>query len=78
MVLLEALLYHARSDAVGADKATIDIAKLRPCFRAGGITYGTCFDGFELPRPEAFRKVREREEVRGLLGEDGGGGGGRL
>ena len=78
MVLLEAVLYHARSDAVGADRATIDIAKLQPCFRAGGITYGICFDGFELLRPEAFRKVREREDVKGLIGDDDRIGSGRL
>ena len=69
MVLLEAIMYHAWEDAVGADRASIDIAKLRPCFRAGGITYGVCFDGFEIPRPEAFRKVRERKELKHLLGE---------
>ncbi|KAK3723761.1 hypothetical protein LTR37_001642 [Vermiconidia calcicola] len=69
MVLLQAVLFHVREDAISADKATVDIAKLRPVFRAGGITYGTCFQGFELPRPEAFRKLREGEEMQRLVGE---------
>ena len=75
MVLLEAVQYHCRADAIGADRATVDIAKLRPCFRAGGITYGVAFDGFEIPRPEAFLKLREREDVKALIGEESGGGG---
>ena len=75
MVLVEAVRYHCRADAIGADRATVDVAKLRPCFRAGGITYGVAFDGFEIPRPEAFRKVREREDVKALIVEESGGGG---
>jgi hypothetical protein len=69
MVLLQAVLFHVWQDAISADKATVDIAKLRPVFRAGGITYGTCFQGFELPRPEAYRKVREGSGVQALMGE---------
>lgn len=69
MVLLRAVLFHVWQDAVSADKATVDIAKLRPVFRAGGITYGTCFQGFELPRPDAYRKVREGRGVQALMGE---------
>lgn len=67
MVLLQAVLFHVWDDAIGEDKATIDIATLRPVFRAGGITYGVCLNGFEHPRPEAYRKVRERQEVQGLI-----------
>ncbi|KAK5173987.1 uncharacterized protein LTR77_001066 [Saxophila tyrrhenica] len=73
LVLLEAVLFHAWQDAVSSDKATVNLAKLRPVFRAGGITYGTCFNGFELPRPEAYRKVREGEGVQKLVGEMEGG-----
>ncbi|KAK5123606.1 hypothetical protein LTR85_002644 [Meristemomyces frigidus] len=70
LVLLEAVRFHVREDALGKDKATVDIAKLRPVWRGGGITYGTCAHGFELPRPEAFRVVRETAEVKKLMGED--------
>jgi flavin reductase (DIM6/NTAB) family NADH-FMN oxidoreductase RutF len=69
MVLLQAVMFHVWEDALSADRATVDMAKLRPVFRAGGITYGTCFQGFELPRPEAFRKAREGEGVKKLLGD---------
>ena len=75
MVLLEAVQYHVRSDAIAADRATVDISKLRPCFRAGGITYGVAFDGFEILRPGPFRNLREREDVKALIGENDGGGG---
>jgi flavin reductase (DIM6/NTAB) family NADH-FMN oxidoreductase RutF len=69
LVLLEAVLFHVREDAIGADKATVDIAKLRPVWRGGGITYGTSFQGFELPRPVAFRTIRETLEIKKLVGE---------
>lgn len=68
MVLLQAVLFHVWEDAIGEDRATVDIATLRPVFRAGGITYGTCVNGFELPRPEAYRKVRECPEVQVMVG----------
>lgn len=67
MVLLQAVLFHVWKDAIGDDKATVDIATLRPVFRAGGITYGVCSSGFELQRPEAYRKVRERQELQDLI-----------
>ena len=69
MVLLQAVLFHVWEDAIAEDKATVDIATLRPAFRAGGITYGFCSNGFELPRPEAYRKVREGREVKVLVGD---------
>lgn len=69
MVLLQAVLFHVWDEALGQDRATVDIAVLRPVFRAGGITYGVCLDGFELPRPESYRKVREERGVRVLVGD---------
>lgn len=69
MVLLQAVLFHVWEDAIGDDKATVDITVLRPVFRAGGITYGVCLHGFELPRPETYGNVRKRREVR-VLYED--------
>lgn len=71
LVLLRAVYFHVWQDAIGQDLATVDIAALRPVFRAGGITYGTCLHGFELPRPEAFRNVRERPEIHSLLEKHG-------
>ncbi|KAF2001591.1 hypothetical protein P154DRAFT_596210 [Amniculicola lignicola CBS 123094] len=65
LVLLEAVMWHVREDMVAKDalKATVDLKLLRPVWRGGGIIYGTCFQGFELPRPEAWRKVLEESEV---------------
>ena len=74
MVLLQAVRYHCRADAIAEDRATVDIAKLRPCFRAGGITYGIAFDGFEIPRPGPWREVREGEDVKRVIAKAGGGG----
>lgn len=67
MILLEAVLFHVREDAIDEKRTTVDIAKLRPIWRGGGITYGTCFQGFELPRPVAFRTVAGTDEVQKLL-----------
>lgn len=67
LVIVEAVQWHVRSDAINADKSTVNIDVLRPIWRAGGITYGTSFQAFELPRPEAFRHERKKEEVQRLL-----------
>ncbi|KAH8892659.1 hypothetical protein GQ53DRAFT_646937 [Thozetella sp. PMI_491] len=62
-ILVEIVKFHIWEDAIGADRATADIPKLRPVFRCGGIMYGTAFDGFEIPRPEALRKLRGDQKV---------------
>ncbi|KAH8883613.1 hypothetical protein GQ53DRAFT_771581 [Thozetella sp. PMI_491] len=67
LVIMEVQRFHIWDDALRADKATALMEKLRPVFRCGGITYGTAFDGFELPRPEAFRTVRLEERVSKIL-----------
>jgi flavin reductase (DIM6/NTAB) family NADH-FMN oxidoreductase RutF len=61
LVLIEAIAWHIREDILAKDRtrATADLALLRPVWRGGGITYGTCFQGFELPRPATWRKVRD-------------------
>ncbi|KAH8678270.1 hypothetical protein BX600DRAFT_507229 [Xylariales sp. PMI_506] len=69
VVYLEVQRFHVWEDAMREDKATALMEKLRPVFRCGGITYGTCFDGFELPRPEAFRAVRLGEKAGRILQE---------
>ncbi|KAF3017195.1 hypothetical protein E8E14_012466 [Neopestalotiopsis sp. 37M] len=67
LMILQAVRFHIWKDVLNDDRATADMAKLRPVFRAGGITYGTCFNGFEIPRPEAFRHVRENPEVEAIV-----------
>jgi flavin reductase (DIM6/NTAB) family NADH-FMN oxidoreductase RutF len=67
MVIVEVIRFHIWEDAVGADRATADIQKLRPVFRAGGIMYGACPNAFELPRPVAFRELREDGHIKNLI-----------
>ncbi|KAL2831404.1 hypothetical protein BDW59DRAFT_169679 [Aspergillus cavernicola] len=70
MVVVEVVRFHVWDDALSDDRATADMAKLRPVFRAGGIMYGPCSDAFELPRPAAFRELRVDEAVQSLIAEE--------
>ncbi|RDW71583.1 flavo protein-like protein oxygenase [Coleophoma cylindrospora] len=69
MVLVEAVQFHVRKEAIDPKLETVKIEMLRPVWRAGGITYGTAFSGFELPRPEAFGAVRlaKKLDERGFV-----------
>lgn len=63
LVLVEVVQWHVRKDMIDESQATVDVKLLRPVWRGGGITYGSAFSGFELPRPERFGAVRERGEI---------------
>ncbi|RDW82924.1 flavo protein-like protein oxygenase [Coleophoma crateriformis] len=69
MVLVEAVQFHVRKEAIDPKLETVKIDMLRPVWRAGGITYGTAFSGFELPRPDAFGGVRlaKKLDERGFV-----------
>jgi flavin reductase (DIM6/NTAB) family NADH-FMN oxidoreductase RutF len=69
LVLVEAVVWHIRDDVISKDpaKATADLMLLRPVWRGGGITYGTCFQGFELPRPAAWREMRVKQGFETVL-----------
>jgi flavin reductase (DIM6/NTAB) family NADH-FMN oxidoreductase RutF len=69
LVLVEAVVWHVREDLIAKDsaRATADLALLRPVWRGGGITYGTCFQGFELPRPATWSKVKAEHVVVAAL-----------
>ncbi|KAL3471484.1 hypothetical protein BJX99DRAFT_263235 [Aspergillus californicus] len=69
MVVVEVVRFHIWNDALGEDRATADMQKLRPVFRGGGIMYGPCPDVFELPRPVAFRDLQHDTSIRDLIGE---------
>jgi len=73
LVIVEAVRFHVREDALAEDKCSVDLAKLRPIWRAGGISYGCAREGFELPRPEAWRLAREREDVKPFIGSKAAG-----
>ena len=71
LLVVEAVMFHAREDIINEKKETVDIKKLRPVWRGGGITYGSCFQGWELPRPIAFREVRLQDGVKKILHDEG-------
>lgn len=48
------------------DDKTIDLEKLRPVGRAGGITYTRTLHAFETPRP-VWADEKERAEVQAAL-----------
>lgn len=50
-LLVEVLLWHIREDTLSEDKTVVDINKLKPVSRLGGVTYGRSVDGYELPKP---------------------------
>lgn len=55
-----------REDVINEDLNNIDIAKLKPVSRLGGVTYARTIDGFEKLRPD-FDKESEVPEVKELL-----------
>lgn len=67
LVLVEAVMFHAREDAIDENREAVDIKVLRPVWRGGGITYGTCFGGWETPRPNPFRVLRETQPIKDIL-----------
>lgn len=69
IVLVEAIRFHVWEDAIDANRANVNPTKMRPVFRAGGVTYGSCFDVFDLPRPESFRKLRNSEKAAHIIEE---------
>lgn len=50
-VIVEGIKFHAREDIINSDKNNVDVAKLRPVARLGGISYVRSLEGFELTRP---------------------------
>jgi flavin reductase (DIM6/NTAB) family NADH-FMN oxidoreductase RutF len=66
-ILVEAVMFHVREDTIDDKMETIDIKVLRPVWRGGGITYGSCFEGWKTPRPGPFRELRETEAVQEIL-----------
>ncbi|OCT44046.1 hypothetical protein CLCR_00119 [Cladophialophora carrionii] len=71
LVLVEAVMYHVREDVVDERQQTINISKLRPVWRGGGITYGVCLDGWETPRPAAMKQLLQTARVQDILAKEG-------
>ncbi|EPS42752.1 hypothetical protein H072_3258 [Dactylellina haptotyla CBS 200.50] len=66
-IFAQGLNFHIRDDmwAEGAEGSVVDMGKLKPVSRLGGITYGRTTGGFELPRPD-FEKETQTEEIKQL------------
>ncbi|EGX50983.1 hypothetical protein AOL_s00054g719 [Orbilia oligospora ATCC 24927] len=67
-IFAQGLNFHVREDmwAEGSEGSIVDIGKLKPISRLGGIMYGRTTAGAELPRPD-FAKEAEKEDVKALL-----------
>ncbi|CAK7896246.1 hypothetical protein CAAN1_12S00914 [[Candida] anglica] len=51
VLIIEGVYFHAREDVINEDLNQLDIGKLKPVSRLGGITYGRTTSGFEAERP---------------------------
>ncbi|KAK6344124.1 hypothetical protein TWF696_007769 [Orbilia brochopaga] len=69
-IFAQGVNFHVREDmwVPGNEGSLVDIAKLKPVSRLGGIMYGRTTGGCEIPRAE-FAVEKEKEEVRKILDE---------
>ena len=64
--IVEGVNFHVREDVINSDLNNLDIGRLKPVSRLGGITYGRTVDGYERLRPD-FGKESATNEVKQLL-----------
>lgn len=69
LCIVEGVNFHVREDVINSDRNNLDISKLKPVSRLGGITYGRTVDGYEKMRPDFDKEVNSKEEVKELLEE---------
>ncbi|KAF3930880.1 hypothetical protein ABW19_dt0204670 [Dactylella cylindrospora] len=64
-IFAEGVNFHIREDVweEGSEGSIVDIGKLKPMSRLGGITYGRTTSGTEILRPD-FDKEMQKEEVQ--------------
>lgn len=67
LCIVEGVQFHAREDIINDDLNILDIAKLKPVSRLGGITYARTTQGYEKPRPDFEKDVEQKPEVNKLL-----------
>ncbi|KAK6357408.1 hypothetical protein TWF718_001720 [Orbilia javanica] len=67
-IFAQGVNFHVREDmwVEGSEGSIVDIGKLKPISRLGGIMYGRTTAGAELTRPD-FEKEAEKEDVQALL-----------
>lgn len=67
LCILEGVNFHVREDVINSDLNNLDIGKLKPVSRLGGITYARTVDGYEKLRPDFDKEVLGKDEVRKLV-----------
>lgn len=67
LCIVEGIQFHAREDVINEELNNLDIAKLKPVGRLGGITYSRTIDGYERLRPDYQKEVEEVDDVKALL-----------
>ncbi|GEQ70195.1 hypothetical protein JCM33374_g3871 [Metschnikowia sp. JCM 33374] len=67
LCIVEGVHFHAREDVINEDLNNLDVAKLKPVGRLGGITYSRTLEGFEKLRPDYQKEVEDVPEVKELL-----------
>ncbi|CUM53531.1 uncharacterized protein AC631_02345 [Debaryomyces fabryi] len=66
LCIVEGVNFHVRDDVINDQLNILDIDKLKPVSRLGGITYGRTVSGYEKLRPD-FDKESETDEVKKIL-----------
>ncbi|KAK9370295.1 hypothetical protein V1509DRAFT_617347 [Lipomyces kononenkoae] len=67
MFVLEGIHFHAREDVLTNDKSALDLAKLKPVGRLGGISYCRVLDGFEIPRYDYAQQYQDEPKVPAIV-----------
>ncbi|KAK6202755.1 uncharacterized protein RJT21DRAFT_112703 [Scheffersomyces amazonensis] len=67
LVLVEGIQFHVREDISNESFNIVDISKLKPVSRLGGISYGRTIAGYERLRPDFKKDVVTDEAAKPLL-----------
>ncbi|KAK9459192.1 uncharacterized protein V1516DRAFT_697283 [Lipomyces oligophaga] len=68
ILVLEGVAIHVREDMYDPERNIIDLAKLKPIGRAGGISYVRILEGFELPRYEFDQQLEDEPALKKVVG----------
>lgn len=63
LLIVEGVNFHVREDIINEELNGLDIEKLKPVARLGGVTYSRVLTGYENPRPSFERDVEANEET---------------
>lgn len=61
LVIAEGLTFHVREDVINEENSQLDVSKLKPVSRLGGITYGRTIEGYENQGPITQPKLRNQK-----------------